>query len=154
MIAEQMLVRRFHEVFGATVNKEPTMPSAKDMLVRYKLIAEELDELAQGFKKNDIVEVADALGDLLYVTLGTAVCCGLDLGQIFHEVHRSNMTKLWTLDEVQAPGAIENGTIVNAVMNVNPDSERHVRAFSVKRADGKILKSPSYSPANPENFFP
>lgn len=60
---------------------------------RYRFIAEELNELDEAMADDNLVEVADALADLLYVVLGTAVVFGIDIAPIFNEVHRSNMTK-------------------------------------------------------------
>lgn len=106
MNREQKMVREFHEAFGQVINDNPTIPDNETKLLRVKLIAEELNELmvalGVGFDDggvycgmpSDIVEIADALADLLYVVLGTAVSCGIDIEPIFHEVHRSNMTKV------------------------------------------------------------
>lgn len=108
----QQMVREFHENSGATINDKPTILSDKDQILRVKLIEEEGKELAFdafgwqevyanagkviGFTKGksmDLVETADAIGDLLYVVLGTAVSCGIDIEPVFAEIHRSNMTK-------------------------------------------------------------
>jgi predicted HAD superfamily Cof-like phosphohydrolase len=101
MKEEQEMVREFHEKAGATIGTVPSTLSENDRVLRMKLIAEELDELTQAFGltpakpfgQMNITDVADALGDLLYVVLGTAVSCGIDIKPIFHEIHRSNMTK-------------------------------------------------------------
>ena len=114
MTKEQKSVLEFHEKFGATINCKPCLPSPEDRELRVKLIMEELVELKDAA---NIVQVADALGDLLYVVLGSAVCYGIDLEPVFAEIHRSNMTKLW-------PGG---------------------KVF--KNDYGKILKPPTYSPA-------
>lgn len=93
MIDSQQKVEEFHEASGATIALRPVMPSLADRILRVRLIKEELDELDEAFAQENLVEVADALADLLYVVLGTAVTCGLDMEPIFNEVHRSNMTK-------------------------------------------------------------
>lgn len=93
MMYEQYSVEDFHKEFDLTINKTPCIPEEKEQKLRVKLIEEELKELQEGFKNHDVVEVADALGDLLYVVLGAAVTCGMDLEPIFFETHRSNMTK-------------------------------------------------------------
>ena len=141
-MTEQEMVREFHSVFGATVNESPTIPSDADCKLRLELIKEEWSELSVALFSGDIVETADALADMLYVLLGTAVTCGIDLGPVFTEVHRSNMTKLWTGEEIskQQPA----GTTANRVEHLAGKTERY---FVVKRADGKVLKSPSYEPA-------
>jgi len=89
---QQKLVEEFHERFGYP---RATTPSLTDRLaqVRLSLIREETNELSDAWAEGDVVRVADALGDLLYVVYGTAVACGIDLEDVFEEVHRSNMTK-------------------------------------------------------------
>lgn len=111
MTKEQSQVRDFHEGVSAVVNPHPTYVDPATAHLRYALIYEELDELyaAQGFPSKvakrdkdqyyfvnqpNLIQIADALGDLLYVVLGTAVSYGIDLEPIFQEVHRSNMSKL------------------------------------------------------------
>jgi predicted HAD superfamily Cof-like phosphohydrolase len=94
MMYEQLCVNHFHNTFGITVAAEPQLPTEKDCELRVRLIQEELDELKEAFANKDLVEIADALGDILYVTLGAAETCGIDLEPIFMEVHRSNMSKV------------------------------------------------------------
>lgn len=99
MKKEQEMVREFHEKAGALINTKPTCVDEMTRALRWGLIKEELDELGVAFGSEppaytaNITEIADALGDLLYVVLGTAVSCGIDIEPIFHEIHRSNMTK-------------------------------------------------------------
>lgn len=71
----------------------PTIPELGSCLSRYKWIEEELNELKDAFIADDVVAVADAIGDLLYFVLGAAVDCGIDIEPVFDEIHRSNMTK-------------------------------------------------------------
>lgn len=78
---------------GQKTPETPVIPKPDIRSLRYTLIHEELTELAVASANEDIVEVADALGDLLVVVLGTAVAYGIDLEPIFWEIHRSNMTK-------------------------------------------------------------
>lgn len=93
MMYEQSNVRDFHKEFGLTINETPCIPDEKESMLRVELIREELLELQAALAAKEVVEVADALGDLLYVVLGCAVSCGIDLEPIFTEIHRSNMTK-------------------------------------------------------------
>lgn len=109
------LVGEFMETFGQNVYDNPTFPSKKVQKMRVKLIREELKELVEAINENDIVEVADALTDILYVTYGAGHAFGIDLDACFQEVQRSNMTKL---------GA---------------DGK------PVYREDGKVVKGPNYS---------
>lgn len=88
--------------------------------LRQKLIDEEYQELKDAVEAEDIIEIADACADLLYVVYGTALAFGIPITKVFEEVHRSNMSKV-----------LPDGTVG-------------------RRADGKILKSPTYSPPNLE----
>ena len=88
----QQFVRDFHLAFGLGA---PTNPSVDAFpgLIRLKLLEEELDELRSATDRSDLVEIIDALCDLLYVTYGAAVSLGVDLGPFFAEVHKTNMAK-------------------------------------------------------------
>ena len=112
------LVLQFCEKFGVTYRSRPILPSAEELKLRVKLIHEEANEFDDSTARGDLVGMADALADLTYVVLQAALVCGIDLDPVFREVHRSNMTKVW-----------EDGTV-------------H------RREDGKILKPPTYSPAD------
>jgi predicted HAD superfamily Cof-like phosphohydrolase len=110
------MVREFHRAFGQQVASVPTLAGGAVEELRYDLIAEEFNELDEALIDRNIVEVADALTDLAYVVYGMADIYGIDLDACFREVHRSNMSKLG-----------EDGQ-------------------PIKRADGKFLKGPNYSP--------
>ncbi len=86
-------VQAFHEKYGCLTKYKPTMPDASVLLLRARLIVEEAAEFMSAASNQDIVEMADALADLLYVTYGTAVVMGIDMEPISDEVQRSNMTK-------------------------------------------------------------
>ena len=88
------LVGDFMEAFGQQVNCEPTLRDRDTQDLRIDLIQEELEELQLGIENNDIVEVADALTDILYVTYGAGHAFGIDLDKCFEEVQNSNMSKL------------------------------------------------------------
>lgn len=90
----QELVIRFHTAFGAPVALAPTLIPAERALLRVRLIQEELAEYEQAAVEGDLVEIADALGDLLYVVYGSAVEHGIDLDPIVRAIHESNMSKL------------------------------------------------------------
>lgn len=94
----QAAVRQFHEAFGCTHNKDVTELNAATRLLRARLITEEAAEFVAAVAKNDTVQIADAIADLLYVTYGAAVSFGMDAQKLFEEVHRSNMTKTATRD--------------------------------------------------------
>lgn len=86
-------VLEFHRRFGVRVGAKPGLPDDSVVSLRLSLIREELSELESALAERDVVEVADALADLLYVTYGTAISFGIDARPIFEEVHRSNMAK-------------------------------------------------------------
>ncbi len=97
MTKEQQLVRAFHERFLRDNQQTPALRDDALLGLRVRLLEEETREFAEAARSRDLVEVADALADVLYVILGTANVLGIDLEPIFKEVHRSNMTK-------QSPG--------------------------------------------------
>ena len=87
-------VKTFMNTYGQEVKERATFPENKIVQLRVDLIEEELKELKEAVKNNDIVEVADALTDILYVTYGAGHSFGVDLDKCFDEVQRSNMSKL------------------------------------------------------------
>ena len=108
------LVGDFMEAFGQQVELEPTWPDFNTRELRLDLIQEELDELAQAIDERDMVQIADALTDLLYVVYGAGHAFGIDLDECFQEVHSSNMSKL------------------------GPNGK------PIHREDGKVMKGPGY----------
>jgi len=89
-------VKTFMETFGQEVKSKPSFSSEKINDLRYNLIKEELDELKQAIDGKDLLEVADALTDILYVTYGAGHAFGINLDNCFNEVQNSNMSKLGT----------------------------------------------------------
>ena len=87
-------VRRFMETFGQMVRTKPKFPDEKTIQLRYNLIKEELNELELAMKTKNLIEVADALTDILYVTYGAGYAYGINLDKCFKEVQRANMSKL------------------------------------------------------------
>ena len=110
------LVEDFMEAMGQEVNAVPTWPEEEIQRLRLDLIEEELDELHYAIDNKDMVEIADALGDLLYVVYGAGHAFGIDLDECFKEIHASNMSKL------------------------GPDGK------PIKREDGKVLKPDTFFP--------
>ena len=84
----------FMSTFGQEVKKKSELSSEKTNSLRLSLIQEELDELTKAIKEKDILEVADALTDILYVTYGAGHSFGINLDKCFDEVQKSNMSKL------------------------------------------------------------
>lgn len=112
---EQFLVKGFHEKYGVVINDKPTIPDEETKKLRITLNLEEKDELTEALKANDLVKIADALADRLYVIYGTAVSYGIDLEPIFQEVHNSNMTKEGNLRD--------DGKILKGKYWIPPDIE-------------------------------
>ena len=87
-------VKAFMNTYGQEVKNTPEFPDSKIVQLRIDLIQEELNELKEAINNNDIIEVADALTDILYVTYGAGHSFGVDLDSCFNEVQNSNMSKL------------------------------------------------------------
>ena len=87
-------VKTFMQTFGQDVKSKPSFSTEKINDLRYNLIKEELDEFKQAIDNKDLLEVADALTDILYVTYGAGHAFGIDLDRCFEEVQNSNMSKL------------------------------------------------------------
>jgi predicted HAD superfamily Cof-like phosphohydrolase len=118
-------VKVFHEAFGIENNTQPSLLDESGAVLRYNLMKEENEEYLEAAKKGDIVEIADALGDQLYILFGTLLRHGLQdkIEAVFLEIQRSNMSKLDA--------------------NGNP----------IFREDGKVLKSDQYFRPNIQQFF-
>jgi predicted HAD superfamily Cof-like phosphohydrolase len=87
-------VGTFMKTFGQEVKTKPSLSTDKINNLRFDLIQEELDELKEALNNKDLLEVADALTDILYVTYGAGHAFGIDLDKCFDEVQNSNMSKL------------------------------------------------------------
>ncbi|MGO3181818.1 MAG: hypothetical protein ACTIJ9_03195 [Aequorivita sp.] len=114
-------VSEFHKAFGLGMKETPTAElDIKKNLLRYKLMREENEEYLEAANTNDLVEVADALGDMLYILCGTIIEHGMQhkIEEVFNEIQRSNMSKL------------------------GGDGK------PIYREDGKVLKGPNYFQPN------
>ena len=111
----QKQVEEFHRKFEVEAPDTPGIQFNKIEL-RYGLIQEELYEFLCAAEKGDLIETADAIGDMLYVVFGTAVAFGINTEAVVDEIHRSNLTK------------------------------QGADGKPVRRADGKVLKGPGYEP--------
>ena len=87
-------VGKFMKTFGQEVKSKPSLGSEKINNLRIKLIIEELEELKEAINQKNLIEVADALTDILYVTYGAGHAFGINLDNCFEEVQKSNMSKL------------------------------------------------------------
>jgi len=108
------MVHEFHRVYDCNISTTPALPNKDERALRIALLQEEYREYIQAEKDNDLVEIADALADMLYIINGTCVSYGIPIDEIFAEVHASNMSKL-----------DENGKVL-------------------RRDDGKVLKGPNF----------
>lgn len=114
-------VATFHEAFGIENNVAPTTElSEADILLRYKLMREENEEYLEAAQNGDIVEIADALGDMLYILCGTILKHGLQdkMAEVFREIQRSNMSKL---DKDGKPIYREDGKVMKSELYFKPD---------------------------------
>ena len=118
-------VKIFMETFGQEVKSKSSLSSEKINSLRLSLIQEELDELKKAIQDKDIVEVADALTDILYVTYGAGHAFGIDLDKCFNEVQNSNMSKL---GDDGKPIYNENGKVMKGPNYFKPDLSKYVKS--------------------------
>jgi len=93
MNSEQLMAKEFHRRFWVFIRSSPGLVDEATRQLRIKLIREEQGEFEKAANDKNLVKIADALADLLYVIYGTGVSYGIDLEPIFREVHESNMSK-------------------------------------------------------------
>ena len=113
----------FMKTFGQEVKDKPSFSTDKINKLRIDLIKEELDELTEAIKNKDLLEVADALPDILYVTYGAGHAFGINLDKCFEEVQNSNMSKL---DENGKPIYNEHGKVMKGPKYFKPDLSKFV----------------------------
>jgi len=114
-------VREFHDAFGIKNAENPTAQlSESDIILRYKLMREENEEYLEAAEQGDLVEIADALGDMLYILCGTILSHGLEkkMAEVFEEIQRSNMSKL---DKDGKPIYREDGKVLKSDLYFKPD---------------------------------
>ena len=117
-------VKVFMRTFGQEIKDKPSFPSAKITQLRYSLIKEELDELKQAIDNKDLLEVADALTDILYVTYGAGHAFGINLDRCFDEVQNSNMSKL---DDNGKPIYNDAGKVMKGPKYFKPDLSKFLK---------------------------
>lgn len=174
MNKEQQCVKDWMTKFGQDTPPTPVIPSLEIRKLRAKLILEEALETISALNigvylknqddefdclqdiqditftewdsplsKPDLTETADGIADSLVVLLGTAVACGIDIEPVFEEVMRSNDSKLWTENELNEAKKIPNCKYIYKEHWITNNPRRFIVML-----DGKVIKSPSYSPAN------
>ena len=117
-------VKTFMNTYGQDVKEKAEFPENKIVQLRIDLIEEELNELKEAIKNNDIVEVADALTDILYVTYGAGHSFGVNLDECFDEVQRSNMSKL---GEDGKPIYNDSGKVMKGPNYFTPDLKKIIK---------------------------
>jgi predicted HAD superfamily Cof-like phosphohydrolase len=140
-------VAEFHRTFNAPILVSPTIPSEKRCELRVSLLQEELNELSQAIKDNNIIEISDALCDLQYVLSGAVLEFGLGdkFVELFNEVHRSNMSKACS-SEMESIKTIEFYQKKDGTKGIN--EEVNGKWLVYRQEDNKVLKSIGYSPAD------
>ena len=113
----------FMKTFGQEVKNKPSFSSDKINKLRIDLIKEELEELSEAMSNNDLLEVADALTDILYVTYGAGHAFGINLDKCFNEVQNSNMSKL---DKNGKPIYNDSGKVMKGPNYFKPDLSKFV----------------------------
>jgi predicted HAD superfamily Cof-like phosphohydrolase len=116
-------VGTFMKTFGQEVKTKPSLSSDKINKLRIDLIKEELEELTEAIQKKDLLEVADALTDILYVTYGAGHAFGINLDACFNEVQNSNMSKL---GKDGKPIYNESGKVMKGPNYFKPDLSKFV----------------------------
>ena len=116
-------VKTFMETFGQEVKTKPSFSTDKINSLRYALIKEELQELKEAMENKDLLEVADALTDILYVAYGAGHAFGIDLDKCFEEVQSSNMSKL---DEEGKPIYDNSGKVMKGPHYFKPNLNKFV----------------------------
>ncbi len=166
----QEQVAEFHRAFKVPIHSEPVVAIAPERVhLRAKLIFEEVKETCDAMNcaisadlmgdltietprlnTYSLAEVTDGLMDSLYVIFGACLEFGIDAQKAYDEIHRSNMSKLWTVKEwgnaIIDGRDIADSLSCDVIDHLHEDDES--KCLVVKRADGKIIKSPSYSPAD------
>ena len=114
----------FMKTFGQNVKQSSSFSSEKINALRVSLIKEELDELIEAMNKKDLVELADALTDILYVTYGAGHAFGVNLDKCFEEVQNSNMSKL---DNNGTPIYNDKGKVMKGPNYFKPDLRKFIK---------------------------
>ena len=117
-------VKTFMQTFDQEVKSKPSFSTEKINELRYNLIKEELEEFKHALENKDLLEVADALTDILYVTYGAGHAFGIDLDSCFEEVQNSNMSKLGTDGK---PIRNEAGKVMKGTNYYKPDLSKFVK---------------------------
>lgn len=126
-------LEEFHEAFNSVMNDSPTLVDRETFELRFKLLKEENEEYLDACFDGNLVEIADALGDQLYIVLGSIITHGLQhvIEEVFERIHQNNMSKL-----------VDGKPLINGV-----------NVFDDTRPIGKILKSKNWKPVDLKDLF-
>ena len=130
-------VGNFMKTFGQEVKEKPSLSSEKINKLRIDLIEEELDELKSAMNNKDLLEVADALTDILYVTYGAGHAFGINLDKCFEEVQNSNMSKL---DDNGKPIFNDNGKVMKGPKYFKPNLNKVIKWIDKRLIIVKSIK--------------
>ncbi|KAL0233194.1 hypothetical protein GEMRC1_011939 [Eukaryota sp. GEM-RC1] len=138
-------IQEFHRVFDHPVNTTPRHDLLEDeslMQLRKDLIAEEFEEFQEAIRDRSLPDVADAIGDLLYVVYGAAAVLGIDADKVFDQVHTSNMSKLCATEEDAVSTVKHYKEVYERDVDYKPSMNGKWVVFD--KNSGKILKSVSF----------
>jgi predicted HAD superfamily Cof-like phosphohydrolase len=146
-------VKEFHKQFDVPILAKPALPSEARLLLRKTLVEEEFKEFIDAYLASDLVGMADAIIDLHVVLSGTSLELGLPEDELFAEIHRSNMSKLWAHCSECDVVLVK---MTQCGIYAHPEPFCKAVAHGIwkdvykvhKRKDGKVIKSPYYSPAD------
>lgn len=126
-------LEEFHEAFNSVMNDSPTLVDRETFELRFKLLKEENEEYLDACFDGNLVEIADALGDQLYIVLGSIITHGLQhvIEEVFERIHQNNMSKL-----------VDGKPLINGV-----------NVFDNTRPIGKILKPENWKPVDLKDLF-
>ena len=120
-------VKKFHQAFGVKISNKPTLELSKDILkLRHSLMQEENNEYLKAVEEKNLIEVADALGDMLYILCGTILTHGFQnlIEDIFDEIQSSNMSKL---GENGKPIFNNEGKVMKGPNYFKPDLSKYIK---------------------------
>lgn len=145
-------VKCFHEMFNAPVLETPQIPSKERCDLRVTLLQEELDELKDAIKNNDLVEVGDAFGDIMVILAGSILEFGMGdkFNEIFENIHKSNMSKA-CVSQQEALATLSHYKQKDGTEGFY--KEENGKWLVYRKDDNKVLKSINYSPASLEDII-
>ena len=141
--AAQLDVAKFHHAGGQLVHSTPTVPPPDVGRLRQRLIREECDEVCTALDEGNLVQIADGIADAVYVLLGTAVSCGIDMAPVWQAVQQANMAKFPVCKDCAGSGYPPEADSMGHMIDVdgiwrNPDG-KIVRECTACHGSGRIV---------------